>query len=91
MGGGGAGEGVGFFMLGESTVGGGPGGGGIFSGAGMSKALASGWTPPARKILSIVVLLNSWYLQHWKFIFDTHLKTGKQRHDSNQETKKLSC
>ena len=26
-----------------------------------------------------------------EFIFDTHLKTGKQRYDSNQETKQLSC
>ena len=37
--------------------------------SGMSKFLISGVTPPARKILSIVVLLRSWYLQHWRIYF----------------------
>ena len=43
-----------------------------------------GENPPARKALSVVVLLPSLYLQ--QFIFDTHLKTGKQRYNSNQKT-----
>ena len=65
--------------------------GGIFQVEGMSKFLASGGTPPAKKTLAIVVPLCNWYLQHWRINFDTHVKTGKQKYNLNQEAKQLSC
>ena len=63
---------------------------GIFPGRGIRKFLGSRGTPPAKKTLSIVVLLRSWCLQHSRIYINAHLKTGKQRYDSNQETKQLS-
>ena len=47
----------------------------IFSGGGMSKVLARGGTPPARKTLSIVVLLLNWYLQHSRVYFSYSFET----------------
>ena len=62
------------FVGGREETFGGDGGegsllGGIFPGGGMSKFLASEGTPPARKTLSIIVLLCSRYLQYWRIYF----------------------
>ena len=43
--------------------------GGNFFRWGMSKVLARGGIAPARKTLSIVVLLLNWYLQHSRIYF----------------------
>ena len=65
--------------------------GGNFSRWGNEQILASGGTLPVNKTLLIVVLPAVGTCITGESIFDTHLKTGKQRHDSSQETKQLRC
>ena len=57
---------------------------GEFSREGMSKVLARGGTPPARKTLSIVVLLLSWYLQHSRIYFSYSFETEVSLKPRNQ-------
>ena len=70
-------------VVGEST-------GETFSSGVMSKCLASGGTPPARKPSWLLCYFTVGTCNIEEFIFDTHLKTGKQSYDSNQETKQMS-
>ena len=80
---------------GEETFGGDGGEGnllgGIFPGGGMSKFLASGGLPQQGKRCRLLCSSAVGTCNIGEFIFDTHLKTGKQMYNSDQETKQLSC
>ena len=57
----------------------------------MSKFSASGGIPQQGKPCQFLCYSTVGTCNNREFIFDTHLKTGKQRYNSNQETKQMSC
>ena len=53
--------------------------------------MASAGIAPARKPSPLLCYFTVGTCNIKEFIFDTHLKTGKQTYGSNQETKQMSC